>query len=138
MSPARPLPKRNPGPDPDFAHGQPLDQHLRCTKASRRHRRKSRIEAQQADHIGTQCAQAFEFARGSSQSRRRRVAAKNSRGSGSKLSATAGRSSARARVTAWLHQRAMAQVQAVEGADADHAALGAQRPAFDVTEQPAH
>ena len=36
------------------------------------------------------------------------------------------------------HQRAMAEMQAVEGADADHAALGAQRPAFDVTEQPAH
>jgi hypothetical protein len=37
-----------------------------------------------------------------------------------------------------VHQRAMAEVQAVESADADHAALGAQKPAFDVTEQPAH
>jgi hypothetical protein len=32
----------------------------------------------------------------------------------------------------------MAQVQAVEGADADHTAVGAQGPAFDVAEQLAH
>jgi hypothetical protein len=36
------------------------------------------------------------------------------------------------------HQYAMTEMQAVERADADHAALGAQGPAFDVTEQPAH
>src|SRR3546814_18332558 len=35
-------------------------------------------------------------------------------------------------------QRAMTQVQAVEGADADHTAVGAQGPAFDVAEQLVH
>jgi hypothetical protein len=32
----------------------------------------------------------------------------------------------------------MAQVQTVEGADADHATVREQRPAIDVTKQPAH
>src|SRR3546814_7809194 len=32
----------------------------------------------------------------------------------------------------------MTQVQAVEGADADHTAVGAQGPAFDVAEQLVH
>jgi hypothetical protein len=36
------------------------------------------------------------------------------------------------------HQRLMPEMQAVEGADADHTAVRAPGPAFDVTKQPAH
>jgi len=36
------------------------------------------------------------------------------------------------------HQRAMAEVQTVESADADHAPVRTQHSAIDVSKQPAH
>ena len=138
MSPARPLPKRNSGPT------QTSRADRRCTSTMR------------DELLGRQrCSASRRSAAGRPGRRRARTGlrtwraaaagaaaaaagAKNSRGSGSKLSATAGRPSSRARATRVAHQRLMPEMQAVEGADADHAAVRAQGPAFDVTEQPAH
>ena len=120
-----------------FARGQPSHQDL-AHEILRAHRGHARIEAQQADEIGAEAAQALEFRPRQLQARRRR--GRREEFARQRLEAQRDRRHAqRARARDRMaHQRAMAQVQAVEGADADHTAVGAQGPAFDVAEQPVH
>ena len=139
MSPARRLAEAELRADPDFARRTAARPAPCATNSSALIAAKRAIEAQQADagrrraRAGPRTWRAAAVRRGGGA-----AGAKNSRGSGSKLSATAGTPSARARATAWRTSARWPEVQAVEGADADHTAVRAQGPAIDVTKQPAH
>jgi hypothetical protein len=83
--------------DPHFTRRQAVDQHL-ADEVLGRHRRQLRVEAQQADAVAAQVEyRPSSFARGSIRRGGLASFAKNSRGSGSKLNATAGRPSECAR-----------------------------------------
>jgi len=132
MSPPRLWPKRNSGPI-QTSRAQALHQaalhEILGTEAGQ-----LAVEAQQADALGTEIAQAFEL--GARQGQPRRRAMRGEEFARQRLEAHRHRRhaqglGARQRMA---HQRAMAQVQAVEGADADHASVRVQRPALDVSE----
>jgi hypothetical protein len=123
--------------DPHFARRQAAGQDL-THEVFGRHRGQACIEAQQADQVGAELAQSFELRARQGQARRRIGGGEEfarQRFEAQRDGGQAERTRTRGRVA---HQCPMAEMEAVEGADADHAALGAQRPAFDVTEQPAH
>jgi hypothetical protein len=113
------------GADPDFAGGQPLHQHP-PHEVIRRHRRHGRVEAQQADHVHAQGAQALEL--GARQRQPRRCLFAPEEFARQRLEAQRHRrqpGGARTRPHV-ADQRPMPQVEAVEGADANHAALRAK------------
>lgn len=122
---------------PDFARMQAIDQQP-LHEVLRRKRRDRRVEPQQADRVHTQLAEAVQLAARQLQPRgrrggreelaRQRLEAQRHRRQGQRAG-TLDRAG---------HQRTMAQVQAVEGADAHHAAVGAQRPAVEIAEQIGH
>ena len=138
MSPARPLPKRNSGP----TQTSRADRRCRSTMRRRTPRpsgRSASLSKRSRPTWSTPSAsRPSNLARGS-----------NSRGGG----LAAGEELARQRLEAQrdrrqaqfartqngaAHQRLMPEMQAVEGADADHTAVRATGPAFDVPKQPAH
>jgi hypothetical protein len=123
--------------DPDFARSQASNQQL-AHEFLRTHGRERRIEAQQADAVGAQGTQTLVLSARQGQARRRQVAGKEF--ARQRLEAQRHRRQCQIAGTrnGVAHQRPMAQVQTVEGADADHATVREQRPTIDVTKQPAH
>ena len=125
------------GAHPDFTHAQPRHQHL-AHEILRGHRRQRRVEPQQADAIAAQRAQPFQLGPRQHQPRRRRASGEQfarQRLERQRHRRYAQRARASDRVA---DQRAMALVQAVKRTDADHASLGAQRPASGIAEQEGH
>ena len=123
--------------DPHFVRLQSADQQ-RADEVLGRPRGQLGVEAQQADMVGAEGQQAFHLGPCQGEPRRRVVPCeelarqrferdhhgRHAQGTGTR--------------NGMAHQRTVARMQAIEGADADHATVRAQRPAIDVTEQPAH
>src|SRR5688572_23601745 len=123
--------------DPDFARGQPTDQHLGHELLGAEVA-EAPIEAQQADLVGAEREQARGLGMRQQQARRRRGRRKElarQRLETQHHRRHADHARTRGRVA---HQRLMPEVKAVESADADHTAVRAPGSAFDVTKQPAH
>ena len=126
-TPGRPISRA-----PAGIHQHALDEILGAQRAQ------ARIEAQQADVVGTEPEQPFHFRARQQQSRRRvgrREEFARQRLETQRHRRHVERASTRHSVA---HQRLMPKMQAVEGADADHTAVRVSGPALDVTKQPAH
>jgi len=123
--------------DPDFARTQATDQD-QAHKIVRAHLRQSVVETNQAHAVGAELIQAFDLGARQGQTRwrhsRRKELARQRLKAHRHCRHTAG---ARARHGV-PHQHPMPQVQAIESADADHASVREQRPAFKISKQPAH
>ena len=111
-----------------------------CARIPRRCRLHRRLSKRSRPSWSTPIAQALELSSRAASMRRGGGSdgAKNSRGRARSSAPRTARPSARARDERVAHQRLVAEVQAVECADADHTAVRAPGPAFDVSEQPAH
>ncbi len=123
--------------DPDFARLQPRDQQA-LHELFRRQAGERRVEAQQADAIDAQRRESAQLHPRQLQPRRRRTAGEEFARQGFETQRDRRHAEVAGARHRAAHQRAMTDVQAIEGADADHAAVRAQRPAVEVAEQFSH
>ena len=125
------------GAHPHFTHVQALHQQAPHELAGLQ-RGHARVEAQHADGVDAERRERLQLHARQLQARRRHLAGEElarqrleTHGHGRDAQGLGARDGV-------AHQRAMAHVQAIEGTDAGHAAIRAQRPAVEVAEQSCH
>ncbi|MNM88432.1 hypothetical protein D3C81_1006490 [compost metagenome] len=125
------------GADPHFTRAEPADQHVahEVLGGGGGH---LGIEAQQADAVHAQLAQGGDLVAGQHQARRWIVLGEELTRQRLERQRHDRNPEHAGAVNRVAHQRPVAQVQAVESTDADHASLREQHPAFDVSKKPAH
>jgi hypothetical protein len=111
--------------DPDFARRQPLHQQP-PDEVLGRHLRHAGVETQQAHDVHAQRAQALELAARQQQARRRFIAGEELARQRLEAQRHRGHAGGTRALAHAADQRLMPQMEAVEGADANHAALWAK------------
>lgn len=123
--------------NPDFARAQPGNQR-QPHEIFRTHLGQATVETDHAHAVGAEPVQAFDLGACQGQTRRRRGGCEELARQRLEAHRHCRHTECAGTCHSVLHQRPMPQMQAIEGADADHASAREQRPALDVSKQPAH